>query len=180
MFSKKRPFQASCQGCIGKFLDCYCCNCLGERRWEGRPSSHLRKTIASVCHVTPFCKQALFLHECFSDFLCRFVCDGWQIEQRVCIRFCVKLGTSAAEKLEMLREASGEHSLNLTAVYVWHSRFKTRRVSFEDDERSGRPSTSKTTEIVEKFENASTKTVAGQSLSLQTPLGSVVEFARRC
>jgi hypothetical protein len=52
-------------------------------------------------------------------------------------------------------------------------------VSVEDDERSGRPSTSKTTENVEKFENSSMKNVAEQSVSLQTPLGSVMELARR-
>jgi hypothetical protein len=37
--------------------------------------------------------------------------DG-KIEQRVCIKFCVKLGKSATETLEMLREAFGEHSLS--------------------------------------------------------------------
>jgi hypothetical protein len=37
--------------------------------------------------------------------------DG-KFEQRVCIKFCVKLGKSATETLEILREAFGEHSLN--------------------------------------------------------------------
>jgi hypothetical protein len=41
-------------------------------------------------------------------------------------------------------------------------------VSVGDDERSGRPSTSRTTENVEKYENLSTKTVAEQSMSPQT------------
>jgi hypothetical protein len=35
--------------------------------------------------------------------------------------------------------------------YEWHSHFKAGQVSAEDDECSGRPSTSKTTENVEKF-----------------------------
>jgi hypothetical protein len=35
------------------------------------------------------------------------------------------------------------------------------------------------TENVEKFENSSTKIVAEQCMSLQTPLGSVMEFARK-
>jgi hypothetical protein len=51
----------------------------------------------------------------------------------------------------MLREAIGEHSLSWVVVFEWHSRFKAGRVSVEDDERSGRPSASKTTENVEKF-----------------------------
>jgi hypothetical protein len=46
-----------------------------------------------------------------------------------------------------------------------HSHFNAGRVSAED-ERSGWPSTSKT------------KTVAEQSMSSQTPLGTIMEFAR--
>jgi hypothetical protein len=52
-------------------------------------------------------------------------------------------------------------------------------MSVEDDERSGRPGTSKTTENVEKFENSSMKTIAEQFMSSQTPFGSVMEFASR-
>jgi hypothetical protein len=33
--------------------------------------------------------------------------------------------------------------------------------------------------MLKKFENSSTKTVAEQSMNSQTPLGSVMEFARR-
>jgi hypothetical protein len=54
----------------------------------------------------------------------------------------------------MLRKAFGEHSLNLTAVFQWHSHFKAGWVSVEDDEHSGRPSTNKTIENVKKFENS--------------------------
>jgi hypothetical protein len=42
--------------------------------------------------------------------------DG-KIEHRVCIKFCVKLGKSAAETLEILRESFGECSLSRTAVF---------------------------------------------------------------
>jgi hypothetical protein len=42
--------------------------------------------------------------------------DG-EIEQRVCINFHMKLGKSATEMLEMLREAFGEDSLSWTADY---------------------------------------------------------------
>jgi hypothetical protein len=62
--------------------------------------------------------------------------DG-KIEQRVCIKFRVKLGKSTTETLEMLPETFGEHSLSRTAVFEWHSRYKAGRVSAEDDERSG-------------------------------------------
>jgi hypothetical protein len=91
----------------------------------------------------------------------------------------VKSGKSATETLEMLRETFGEYSLSWTAVFEWHSHFKTGQMSVEGDEYSWRPNTSKTTENVEKFENSSTKTVAKQFMSSQTPLGSVMKFARR-
>jgi hypothetical protein len=77
--------------------------------------------------------------------------DG-KIGQRVCIKFSVRFGKSTTETLEMLREACGEHSLSRTAVFEWHSRFKAGQVSVEDDECSGRPSTSKMTENVEKIQ----------------------------
>jgi hypothetical protein len=49
--------------------------------------------------------------------------DG-KIEQHVCIKFCVKLGKSATETLEIFREAFGEHSLCWTAFFEWCLRFK--------------------------------------------------------
>jgi hypothetical protein len=76
--------------------------------------------------------------------------DG-KIEQCVCIKFCVKLGKTATEALEMICETSGEYSLSHTAVFEWHSRFKAGRVSVEDDECSGRPSTSNMTENIENI-----------------------------
>jgi hypothetical protein len=60
---------------VDKFPDCYCCNCLGERRWEWWPRSHCHKHIPSVCQVTLRCEHALL---CFFDFVFHFVCDGWQ------------------------------------------------------------------------------------------------------
>jgi hypothetical protein len=47
-----------------------------------------------------------------------------KIKQRVCIQFCVKLGTSTTKSPEMLCGAFGEHSLSWTAVIEWHSCFK--------------------------------------------------------
>jgi hypothetical protein len=57
-----------------------------------------------------------------------------KITQRVCTKVCVKLGKSATETLEILREVFGEHSLSRAAVFQSHSRFKVGRVSAEDDE----------------------------------------------
>jgi hypothetical protein len=65
--------------------------------------------------------------------------DG-KFEQRVCIKFCVKLGKSATETLEMLCEAFGEHSLSRTAVF--NGIHVSRTVECQLKERSGRSSTS--------------------------------------
>jgi hypothetical protein len=49
--------------------------------------------------------------------------DG-KIEQRVCIKSCMKLGKSATETLEMIREVFGEYSLSQTPAFEWHPCFK--------------------------------------------------------
>jgi hypothetical protein len=69
----------------------------------------------------------------------------------------VKLGKSATETFEILREAFGEHSLNRTAVFEWRSCFKAVRVSAEDDEHSRLPSTTRTIENVEKIRELTNK-----------------------
>jgi hypothetical protein len=100
--------------------------------------------------VTLSCEHTLLLHERFFDFVFHFVCNG-NIEQCVCIKFCVKLSKSSTETLEMLHETFGEHLLSQAAVFILHSRFKAGRVSVEDEESSERPSTSITTENGEEI-----------------------------
>jgi hypothetical protein len=68
--------------------------------------------------------------------------------------FSLKLGKSGTQTLSMLREASGEHFLNRTAVFQWHTHSKASRMSVEDYERLGLASTNKTTEIVDKIQNS--------------------------
>jgi len=65
-------------------------------------------------------------------------------EQRVCIKFCVKLGKNGAETFEMLRTAFGEQCLSHARIFKWHKRFKEGRDSVDDNPRSGRPPTRKT------------------------------------
>jgi hypothetical protein len=72
-------------------------------------------------------------------------------EQCDCIKFCLKLDKTTTETHEMLHEAFEEHSLSWTAVFEWNLGFKAGQVSVEDDEHSGRPSTNRTTETVEKY-----------------------------
>jgi hypothetical protein len=103
--------------------------------------------------------------------------DG-KIEQRVCMKFSVKLGKSATETLEMFREAFGKHSLR-QRFFNGIDISRPGECQLKMHKRSGQPSTSKTTKNLEKIENSSTKAVAEQSMSSQTQLGSVMEFAGR-
>jgi hypothetical protein len=48
----------------------------------------------------------------------------------------------------MLKETFGDNALGLTQTYEWFKCFKNGRMSVDDDERSGRPSTGSTTENV--------------------------------
>jgi transposase len=74
-------------------------------------------------------------------------------EQKVAIKFSAKLQKRAIETFEMLRSAYGEECLSRTSVFEWHKRFKEGRESLQEDERKGRPSTSRTeesTKVVQK------------------------------
>ncbi|XP_076337614.1 protein GVQW3-like [Tachypleus tridentatus] len=63
-------------------------------------------------------------------------------EQRLAVKFCVKLGKSATETFAMLNTAYGDVAMKRTACFKWHERFKDGRQSIEDDERPGRLSMS--------------------------------------
>jgi hypothetical protein len=66
--------------------------------------------------MTPHCEHT-FLHEYFFDLVFVLSAVDGKIEQLVCIKFCVKLGKSTAETLEMLLEAFGDRSLSRTVVF---------------------------------------------------------------
>ena len=58
------------------------------------------------------------------------------------MKFCVKLGKSTTETFAMLNTAYGDVAMKRATCFRWHKRFKNGRLFVEDDERSGRPSTS--------------------------------------
>jgi len=73
-----------------------------------------------------------------------------QFEQCANIKFMCRLGKSASEMLLTLQQVYGDTALKKSTVYNWFSRCKNGQEKLEDDQRSGRPSTSRTAEIVEK------------------------------
>jgi len=66
------------------------------------------------------------------------------------MKFSFKLQKSAKETHEMLKLFYGGAAVTMKVVYKWFERFRNGYESVEDEERSGRPSTSKTQENVEK------------------------------
>jgi hypothetical protein len=65
-------------------------------------------------------------------------------EQRVAIKFCFKAGLSAKETLILVRKAYGNEALNRSNVFRWYSIFRDCREQVEDDERGGRPKSTRT------------------------------------
>jgi hypothetical protein len=65
-------------------------------------------------------------------------------EQRVAIKFCFKTGLSATETLVLVQKACGDEALDRSNVFRWYSRFRDRRELVEDDERGGRPKSTRT------------------------------------
>ncbi|KOC60091.1 Putative uncharacterized protein FLJ37770, partial [Habropoda laboriosa] len=72
-------------------------------------------------------------------------------EQRAVVKFCFFLGKSGTETLEMLKTAYKDDAMGKTQVFEWFSRFKNGEMSIDDKPRSGRPSTARTHENVEKI-----------------------------
>ena len=73
------------------------------------------------------------------------------LQQRVCIKFCVKNGFNGGQTLEMLEKCFDNDTLMRSNIFCWHERFRSGRESVENDERSGRPSTAKTDENINKI-----------------------------
>jgi hypothetical protein len=46
------------------------------------------------------------------------------LEQRIDIKFCVKLGKNASDTCAELSEAYGGEALRQSSVFEWHKRFK--------------------------------------------------------
>jgi hypothetical protein len=72
------------------------------------------------------------------------------IKQRYAIKFCVKQKEIATETFEKLKRAYGDEVSSKAQVFRWRKSFKEGRENVEDEHRSGRPSTVKSDENVER------------------------------
>ena len=72
------------------------------------------------------------------------------VEQRINLKFLVRLGKTPTEALQLLQKVYGDNTMSRTRLFEWLRRFKEGREEMEDDHRSGRPSTSRSDENVER------------------------------
>ncbi|UYV72635.1 hypothetical protein LAZ67_10000121 [Cordylochernes scorpioides] len=75
-----------------------------------------------------------------------------KMDQRTCIKFCVKNEIKCADAFRMLTVAYGEATLDRSNVYRWYKMFSEGRVDVNDEERAGRPSTPTTDEKINEVE----------------------------
>ena len=55
-------------------------------------------------------------------------------EQRVCIKFCVRLGKMGSETFEMLKQTFGDSCMNCSRTFEWFGRFKNGRTLTANDD----------------------------------------------
>jgi len=83
----------------------------------------------------------------------RFSDIGGMVEvdkQRVCIKFCVRVGKTGSETFEMLKQAFGDSCMSRSQTFEWFVRFKNGGTSTANDDQSGWPSTATTPSKVEQ------------------------------
>jgi hypothetical protein len=61
------------------------------------------------------------------------------LEQRINIKFSVKLGKNASDTCAKLSKAFEGEAMKKSSVFEWHKQFKEGRENVEGDERSGCP-----------------------------------------
>jgi len=72
------------------------------------------------------------------------------MEQRVNVKLFLKLRKYATETYDLLKKVYDDECLSRTQVFGWFERFKEGREMIGDDQRPGRPSTSKINANIEK------------------------------
>ena len=75
-------------------------------------------------------------------------------KQRVCIKFCVRLGKTGSETFEMLKQAFGDSCMSNGRTFEWFGHFKNGRTLTANDDRSGQPSMATTPSKVEQEREA--------------------------
>ncbi|UYV80288.1 hypothetical protein LAZ67_18002305 [Cordylochernes scorpioides] len=72
------------------------------------------------------------------------------LEQRYALKFCVRLGKNATETFQILQKAFKDDCISRSQSGKWHKAFKEGREEVADEPRSGRPTTARTDENVDR------------------------------
>ena len=72
--------------------------------------------------------------------------EAWNIAQWYAIFFCVKLNDSATTTHGKLQQTFGDDAMSTAQAFRWHRMFSEGRTIIEDEQRSGRPSTTRTSD----------------------------------
>ena len=111
--------------------------------WYSYPS--LMPTSSAILNVNfwqLFCLDVFWL---VFDF-----CLFQKMDQRTCIKFCVKNKIKCMDAFRMLTVAYGEATFNQSNVCRWYKMFSEGLEDVNDEERAGRPSTSTTNKTLMK------------------------------
>jgi len=106
----------------------------------------------SACRVASLCKHRVLHNTSVCHHECLHICDfsiDVKLKQTANIEFCVKFGKPRAETFEMIRRGYGNEAMSRARCFEWYARFKRGQTLLEDDERSGRTSTSSPPKHVE-------------------------------
>ncbi|UYV76065.1 hypothetical protein LAZ67_13002368 [Cordylochernes scorpioides] len=130
-----RAFLADCFAQIAHNLQCS-----GVRHALRR--SHLLGLLRKFCTTDKRCFSPRY--EVFWIIFDFYLLE--KMDQRTCIKFCVKNEIMCTDAFRMLTVAYGEATLDRSNVYRWYKMFSEGRGDVNDEERAGRPSTSTTDE----------------------------------
>ena len=61
------------------------------------------------------------------------------MEQTANIKFCFKIGKTAAENVELMRQVYGDNLLSRAQIFRWYVLLKSGVETVEDEARPGRP-----------------------------------------
>ena len=112
----------------------------GHGRWRGNPGIQF-----DLAQLSPRLCSSRYISKVRSSF-CVLSRAKMQrsLEQCYAIKFCVELGKSGSEMLQLLRTAYGDAVMSSAQVFRWHKVFKDGRGCVEDEQHAGRPSIART------------------------------------
>ena len=114
-------------------------------------ASQTYRLLADICRAYSSCATCLCLQ---SYFWVRRIL--WLLkmtekqDQRICIKFCFQVGNTSSETIQMMQKAFGNECMSKTRIKEWYNRFKGGRNFVDSDSRSGRPSTTKALDNIER------------------------------